>query len=969
MARTVEQQREQLAGAPGRRRWELWIVPGAHFDLGWCASIGETLAYGSDLIRRAIDTILGPHPEYRFTIEYALFLKHFLARYPHYRPAVLRLLDEGRLEVCSTMTGAIEQLLDGEATVRVVAEAQRWARRELGRPLRTAQHADLPGHTIQLPQILAKAGVRYLAYSRFRPPHGLHWWEAPDGSRVLAAHHTNGYGWGLVLLQPEAAARLAGQLAALEASGTWPPATNRLLMTSEADLVILEPEALAAAAALERGELAGVARFRAGTLREFFEAVAADVARAGREANLPTYRGEAPYGFYSLPAWEPETYLAARAAEHRLAAAEILASLCDLMGLGRYPYPRLAPAWEALFYPQDHNVGGRHGEQNRASREGRARWSGLVAAEIMEESLTALATHIRYPDQEGRWSRDPAARRAGPPASHVRTVRGVPVVVANPLAWPRSDVVQVRVEFPAAAVGAVRVVDDEGREVPSQLLAFEEAGRDRPAFYGAQRAAADVLFLAPDVPGCGYRTFYLEALPEPTGPAGTTTSEPVQDDAVLETAAWHLEVRGGRVASLIDRATGREVAGASVTGPAGTGPHRFGEVVVLEDLLSDLEDGPIEQQQKEGRRVVDAQPRAAGPLPNFTGRAWTSAEQPAHVRRIERGPIRTRVVLEGRVLDCPVEQEITLYEHLPRAEITLSIEWHGKKNTLVRVAFPLAVPQAITTYETPYGSVVHGRDELPNTYRGEGTRLVQKWIDLSAADGSWGVIWSSRLCAHTLHTGEAGHGTGVSPVLLRTAYSCGTPFLWYTLEGRHTFHFALQAHRGTWRESHAWRAGWEFHQPLATAVLATAHPLAPLPGRDTLPERLSLCTLHGDFATLGTIFQSEPETPPGTYTARLVEVEGRGGRARLEFCRPVLAAAKTGLVGDDPQSLEVEGGSVAVDLAPYEIATIAVTLEMAAEAAGPAGPGATDLPEMAGRAPAVGPEAPLAGGRAWRESQ
>src|SRR5579883_457248 len=93
MARTVEQQREQLAGAPGRRRWELWIVPGAHFDLGWCASIGETLAYGSDLIRRAIDTILGPHPEYRFTIEYALFLKHFLARYPHYRPAVLRLLD------------------------------------------------------------------------------------------------------------------------------------------------------------------------------------------------------------------------------------------------------------------------------------------------------------------------------------------------------------------------------------------------------------------------------------------------------------------------------------------------------------------------------------------------------------------------------------------------------------------------------------------------------------------------------------------------------------------------------------------------------------------------------------------------------------------------------------------------------------------------------------------------------------
>jgi|GEM_PF-1840949 len=918
---------EQQAGGPGQRRWEIWIVPGAHFDLGWCAGIGETLAYGSDLIRRAIDTILGPHPEYRFTIEYALFLKHFLARYPHYRPAVLRLLEEGKLEVCSTMTGAIEQLLDGEATVRVVAEAQRWARRELGRPLRAAQHSDLPGHTIQLPQILAKAGVRYLAYSRFRPPHGLHWWEAPDGSRVLAAHHTNGYGWGLVLLRPDAAARLSGQLAALEASGVWPPATSHLLMAGEADLVILEPEAIAAAAALERGELAGIARFYAGTLSEFFEAVAGEV----QDADLPTYRGEAPYGFYSLPAWEPATYLAARAAEHRLVAAETLASLCDLMGLGRYPHRRLAPAWEGLFYPQDHNVGGRHGEQNRASREGRARWSGLVAAEIVEESLTALATHIRYPDQEGQWSRHPAARRAGPPASHVRTARGVPVVVANPLAWPRSDVVPVRLELPAAMIGAVRVVDDQGQEVPSQLLAWEEAGRDRPAFYGVQRAAADVLFLARDVPGCGYRTFYLEALPAPAGLAGTTTSEPVQDDTRLQTAAWRLEVRGGRVVSLIDRATGREVAGAGVAGPAGTGPHRFGEVVVLEDLLSDLEDGPIEQQQKEGRSTVDAQPRAAGPLPNFTGRAWSSAAQPAHVRWIERGPIRTRVVLEGRVLDCPVEQEILLYEHLPRAEITLSIEWHGKKNTLVRAAFPLAVPQATTTYETPYGSVVHGRDELPNTYRGEGTRFVQKWIDLSAADGSWGVIWSSRLCAHTLHVDAAGHGTGVSPVLLRSAYSCGTPFLWYTLEGRHTFHCALQAHRGTWQESHAWRAGWEFHQPLLASVLATAQPLAPLPERDTLPEHLSLCTLHGDFAALGTIYQPDPETPPGTYMLRLVEVEGRGGRTRLEFCRPVLAAAKTGLVGDDPQPLQVEGQSVAVDLAPYEIATIAVTLAAPAE--------------------------------------
>src|SRR4051812_6442310 len=87
-------------GAPRGRAWQVYVVPGAHLDLGWCASIAETLAYGGDLIRRVLDEISGPHPEYRFTIEYALFLKHFLQQYPDRQRDVLRLLDEGRLEVC-----------------------------------------------------------------------------------------------------------------------------------------------------------------------------------------------------------------------------------------------------------------------------------------------------------------------------------------------------------------------------------------------------------------------------------------------------------------------------------------------------------------------------------------------------------------------------------------------------------------------------------------------------------------------------------------------------------------------------------------------------------------------------------------------------------------------------------------------------------------------------------------------------
>jgi hypothetical protein len=261
--------------------------------------------------------------------------------------------------------------------------------------------------------------------------------------------------------------------------------------------------------------------------------------------------------------------------------------------------------------------------------------------------------------------------------------------------------------------------------------ATEAAGRDRPPLYSAQRSSAELIFVARDVPGCGHRTFYMEAPPMPAGLAGISDAAPVADDVTLETHMYRLDTGGGRVVSLVERHGGHGMVGSGVAGPAGTGTHRFGEVVVLEDVLLDLGDGPAEQAQKVPVKPVER----PGP-PNFTGRAWTSGANPARVRLVERGPLRTRVVLAGEEDGCSTEQEITLYEHIERAEVTLRLDWQGHKNTLVRAAYPLAVPQAVTTYETPYGSVVHGHDELPNTYRGEGSRMVQKWIDLSAGDGS-----------------------------------------------------------------------------------------------------------------------------------------------------------------------------------------------------------------------------------------
>ena len=69
------------AGSPRR---ELLVVSGSHFDLVWCGDPAECLAYSDSIIRRAIDAITTDHPDYRFTVEYAVFMEHFLKRFPEY---------------------------------------------------------------------------------------------------------------------------------------------------------------------------------------------------------------------------------------------------------------------------------------------------------------------------------------------------------------------------------------------------------------------------------------------------------------------------------------------------------------------------------------------------------------------------------------------------------------------------------------------------------------------------------------------------------------------------------------------------------------------------------------------------------------------------------------------------------------------------------------------------------------------
>lgn len=91
----------------------------------------------------------------------------------------------------------------GESFVRQALYGKRYFQEKFGVDVRVGYNVDSFGHAGSLPQILKRAGLDYYVHCRPEPkekylPSPIYWWEGPDGSRVLtfrpAGHYVSGPG-------------------------------------------------------------------------------------------------------------------------------------------------------------------------------------------------------------------------------------------------------------------------------------------------------------------------------------------------------------------------------------------------------------------------------------------------------------------------------------------------------------------------------------------------------------------------------------------------------------------------------------------------------------------------------------------------------------------------------------------------------------------------------------------------------
>ncbi len=848
----------QPAGPPRR---ELFVVSGSHFDLGWCADPAECLAYSDSIIRVAIDAITSDHPDYRFTVEYALFMEHFLKRYPAYESITKQLVRERKLEICVTAAGAMEQILDGELLIRAIVEGSRFVTETFGvRPL-TAQHTDLPGHASQMPQILSLAGVKYVTGSRFHPGAVLFRRVAPDGSSVIFCNHAHHYKWGFVLRRgvQHALEHLPAQIEEIEPYSPVP----QMLMAEEHDLEMPDLSIMDVIRELNSRDLPY--KLRPATVTEFFESI-------GSTVDLPSYTGEAPYGFYTAPAFEPDIYLKSRAAENCLATAEKLSSMRHLHGLSAYPAEELRSGWKALFYPQDHNFAGRHGADNEEQRLNKAIHAHDIGKTLVHEAKLDIAVNIRH-------------RR-----------EGTPVTVFNPCSWPRADLIQTECISRNLMDKGVIVRDHQDREIPCQVLDIDRAPDGRYDFQSSERSRIRFIFVAEQIPPLGYTTYYAESCPEPRVYESSLRTSPHE----LANSQFALRFGKSGLESIVRASDGRELAD--------TTRYCFAEPVVLEDLRGDLEDAIEEQREKQLWR--DLSDHMLVEKETLTGREWRAAAFPLRLDVTEAGPVRSTIRLTGRALDSDFHQTFSIYHALERIDLVTVIDWQGTQNTLVTLPMAFALDNPQITYESPFTAIRLDEDEFEGSYRGIGGREVQKWIDISGEGG--GVTIATASGSHFLR------GNSITPIVLKSSYSTGEP--WHLMTNKGTWEFAhrIVPHAGTWSESKSYRHGWEHAAPVIEAHYHK--PLREVPDSKQLPESGSLIQLDADNVVVTTIKRSDYSNG---FIIRLFDAKGTGAHdAKLEFSIPPKSVKKVNLLEEPIHDIDLTGDTIHFALRPWEIATL-----------------------------------------------
>jgi len=446
---------------------EIDLVGYAHTDLSWLWPRSETIHAVYPLTIESVLRMMKEHPDLVYAQSAAQAYEWVELYYPNLFAQISQKIASGEWEVVGgSWTEYSTNIPSGEAQVRQHLYAKRYFKEKFDVDVQIGWLPDSFGFNWNLPQIYHKSGINYFVTHKLKwqielnnPPvpfpYHLFWWDAPDGSRVLAFHTVGDYSQEV---------RRVELLKYLDILKSVHNVDKLLILFGEGDHGGGPmPDMINRAEELKIDPTFPTLRFEK-ALDYFHEIESIPQARqlpvVDDELYVKTHQGT----FTT----DSQVKRDNRRSEVLLTTAEKFAWVANEFGRP-YPQPAFQKIWEKVLFGQTHdNLDGSAIEE--VYRDADTDYADIKRAgtKLLDSSLATIASRVNT-EGEGR-----------------------ALLVFNSLPWQRTDLVSLDLAS-LAGLQYFMITDPAGLTIPYQIVG--EAG------------AQKVLFFADQVPGLGYKQF------------------------------------------------------------------------------------------------------------------------------------------------------------------------------------------------------------------------------------------------------------------------------------------------------------------------------------------------------------------------------------------------------------------------------------------------------------------------------
>lgn len=857
-------------------------VAHAHIDMNWMWRFDETVAVTIDTFRTILD-LMDEYPEFCFSQSQASVYRIIEEYAPDMLEPIRARVAEGRWEVtASTWVEADKNMPNGESMARHILYTKRYLSKLLGispKRLQIDFEPDTFGHSANVPEILARGGVKYYYHCRGAQGDNIRRWKAPSGNQVIVYREPQWYNAeispDMALHVPEFCSKY-GLDTALKVYGVGDhgggPTRRDLNRLIDMDTWPIYPH------------------IKFGTLHQFFALLDPIADR------LPEVNEELNCIFTGCYTSQSRIKAANRRAESTLVEAESFSALGSTLRLCNHRQEALAKGWRDTLFNQFHDIITGSGTiDTREYALGLFQETMATAGTVRSQALRAIASHVEMPPRE---QAQPAQVQCKSRNNIESTSEGAGVgfgvdrlvvsqvsrdqgnnryfVVFNASDHAREEVVEFVIWDWDVTPGHIEVIGPDGTVVQHQLLDAS------PIHYWGHSYRR--LLVAVSVPAFGYSAYRVtesdEVQPTEAPWPDQLVERPHEYILENELVKAVLDPQACSLLSLVDKKTG-------------------------EDLV------PEEQRSGVFQFVIEDDSR--GMTAWRVGRHMTTKSLIEGIRVTEShlspSALRQYVRYEVPFSSSNLQVEVSLDKGSSRIDYSVTCDWReigeqGKGIPSLRFLAPVSYPCNVYRYDVPFGAI----DRIP-------LNMDVPANSVAAAVRSDPNLPSVALVSDSKY-GYRGYSQSLSVSLIRSSFNPDP----YPEIGVHKFRLGLVV-APLRSNKQLIDIGVDYNRPMSVVSVR--------PGDNSLPATGSLLEVDSSAVAVSSVKVPEDCADSDSIVVRLYETQGTSAKVPLTFKRSVASASLVDITEQDSEALvhPTDSKTIVVEVRPYSVTAVKVDFE------------------------------------------